>query len=96
MKCKFDHEGDCCNSGATQYMSKCKLPCDTIMPMTIADRVRAATDEELAKWWAAIQIGCVLETLRRLGIDHHELDADLRKEISEGLLERLRKPVEEG
>lgn len=48
MLCKFNHDGDCCNSGATQYMCKCKQPCDTIIPVTNADRIRAMTDEELA------------------------------------------------
>ena len=47
MKCRFEHDGDCCNSGATQYMCKCKKPCDTIMPITNADRIRAMTDDEL-------------------------------------------------
>lgn len=50
MKCKFEHDGDCCNSGATQYMCKCKQPCYEIIPMTNADRIRAMTDEELAEW----------------------------------------------
>ena len=49
MKCKFEHDGDCCNSGATQYMCKCKQPCDTIIPETNADRIRAMSDEELAE-----------------------------------------------
>ena len=49
MKCRFEHDGDCCNSGATQYMCKCKKPCDTIIPLTNADRIRAMTDEELAE-----------------------------------------------
>ena len=47
MKCKFEHDGDCCNSGATQYMCKCKQPCDAIIPITEADRIRAMSDEEL-------------------------------------------------
>ena len=49
MKCKFEHDGDCCNCGATQYMCKCKSPCDTIVPITNADRIRAMSDEKLAK-----------------------------------------------
>ena len=49
MKCRFEHDGDCCNSGATQYMCKCKKPCDTIIPLTNADRIRAMSDDELAK-----------------------------------------------
>ena len=47
MICRFEHDGDCCNSGATQFMRKCKQPCDTIVPMTNADRIRAMSDEEL-------------------------------------------------
>lgn len=48
MICKFNHDGDCCNSGAIQYMCKCKMPCDTIIPVTNADHIRAMSDEELA------------------------------------------------
>ena len=54
MKCRYEHDGDCCNSGATQYMCKCKKPCDTIMPITNADRIRAMTDEELAEFLCSI------------------------------------------
>ena len=50
MKCRFEHDGDCCNSGATQYMCKCKQPCDTIVPITNADRIRAMSDEELEQF----------------------------------------------
>ena len=52
IKCRFEHDGDCCNSGATQYMCKCKQPCDTIVPITNADRIRAMTDKELAVFFA--------------------------------------------
>ena len=55
MKCRFEHDGDCCNSGATQYMCKCKKPCDTIMPITNADRIRAMSDEELLHWLLCLQ-----------------------------------------
>ena len=48
MKCKFEHDGDCCNSGAKQYMRKCQKPCDAITPMTNAQKIRAMSDEELA------------------------------------------------
>lgn len=58
MKCKFEHDGDCCNSGATQYMCKCKQPCDTIMPVSNADRIRAMTDEELAEFMFSM-VDCV-------------------------------------
>lgn len=49
MKCKFEHEGDCCNCGAPQYMAKCKGICDSAIPMSNAERIRSVTDEELAK-----------------------------------------------
>lgn len=48
MKCRFEHRGDCCNSGSPWYLSNCEQPCDTIIPMTNADRIRAMSDEELA------------------------------------------------
>ena len=50
MKCKYEHDGDCCNSGATQYMSRCKWPCGYIMPLTNGDLIRAMNNEELAEW----------------------------------------------
>lgn len=50
MKCKFEHDGDCCNSGSPQYMCKCKpVICNSAVPMTNGDRIRAMTDEELAE-----------------------------------------------
>lgn len=49
MKCKFEHDGDCCNSGSTQYMCKCKPDvCHSAVPMSNADCIRAMSDEELA------------------------------------------------
>lgn len=55
MKCKFEHDEDCCNSGSPQYMCKCKpSACNSAFPMTNADRIRAMTDEELAKWICSI------------------------------------------
>ena len=50
VKCKFEHGGYCCNCGAMQYMDKCEKPCDTIIPVTNADRIRSMSDEELAVW----------------------------------------------
>lgn len=50
MKCKFEHDGDCCNSGSPQYMCKCKPDvCHSAVPMTNGDRIRAMGDEELAE-----------------------------------------------
>lgn len=51
MICKFEHDGDCCNSGSPQYMCKCKPNgCDSVVPMSNADRIRAMSDEELAEY----------------------------------------------
>ena len=50
MICRFEHEGDCCNCGASQYMAKCKGICGSAVPMSNADRIRAMSDEELARW----------------------------------------------
>lgn len=48
MKCKYEHDDDCCYSCADQYMCKCKQPCEFLDPVTNADRIRAMSDEELA------------------------------------------------
>lgn len=48
MKCRFEHEEDCCNRGSPQYMCKCKPDvCHSAILMTNADCLRAMTDEEL-------------------------------------------------
>lgn len=50
MKCKFEHDEDCCNSGSPQYMCKCKPDvCHSAVLMTNADRIRAMSDEQMAK-----------------------------------------------
>ena len=59
MRCRYNHDGDCCNSGAAQYMCKCKKPCDNIVPITNADYIRSLSDEELA---ASIFIPCPHDT----------------------------------
>lgn len=49
MKCKFEHDCDCCNSGSPQYMCKCKPDiCHSEVPMTNGDYIRSMSDEELA------------------------------------------------
>lgn len=51
MICKFEYDEDCCNSGSPQYMCKCKQDvCNSAVLMTNADRIRAMSDEELAKF----------------------------------------------
>lgn len=48
MKCKFEHDEDCCNWGSPQYMCKCKPDvCNNIVSITNADRIRSMSDEEL-------------------------------------------------
>lgn len=55
MKCKFEHDGDCCNIGSPQYMCKCKPDvCNSTVPMTNAERIREMSDEELAEMFAGI------------------------------------------
>lgn len=58
MKCKFNHDGDCCNCGAAQYMAKCEQACMELVPMTNADRIRAMDDDELAEWFKTGIIDC--------------------------------------
>lgn len=94
MKCKFEHDEDCCNSGATQYMCKCKQPCDTIVPMTNADRIRAMSDEELADWLARTQIANVAEALEIAKIPYEREDG-LKDEVKMECLEWLKQPAEE-
>lgn len=52
MKCKYEHDDDCCYSCADQYMCKCKQPCEFLDPMTNADRIRDMSDEELSDFLA--------------------------------------------
>ena len=55
MKCKFEHDEDCCNRGSPQYMCKCKPDiCHSDVPMTNADRIRAMSDEELLDFMVKI------------------------------------------
>lgn len=46
--CKFEHDGDCCNSGADRYMCHCKKPCNKIVPLSNGDLIRRMTDRQLA------------------------------------------------
>lgn len=50
MKCKFEHSEVCCNSGSTWFKLSCQHEdCGNIVPITNADRIRAMSDEDLAK-----------------------------------------------
>ena len=87
MGCKFEHGGDCCNSGATQYMCKCKQPCDTIVPMTNADRIRAMSDEELAAWIDDMYCKCVWCDIKKANCN------DIK--CTDCIIEWLQQPAEE-
>ena len=54
MKCKFEHDGNCCNSGAKQYMHKCQKPCDAIIQMTNAQKIRSMSDEDLKEFICSV------------------------------------------
>lgn len=55
MKCRFEHDGDCCNSGSPQYMCKCKPDvCHSEVPITNEDRVRSMSTLEMASFLCAI------------------------------------------
>jgi hypothetical protein len=87
MKCKFEHDGHCCNCGATQYMIECKQPCETIVPMTNADRIRAMSDEELYKFLSQYVFYKVCDE----GCDACTYNGDCDKR----LLDWLKQPAEE-
>ena len=84
MKCKFEHGGDCCNSGSPQYMCKCKPDvCGSAVPMTNADCIRGMSDEELAEF---ICVSTYCQDCPHCG----ECDNN------GGLLNWLQQPAEEG
>lgn len=60
MKCKFEHDGDCCNCGSPQYMCKCKPNiCGSVVPITNADRIRSMSDEELVVFLDEFSSMCI-------------------------------------
>lgn len=49
MKCKFDHEGDCCNNDSVQYMARCKPEnCDCPVPISNYEYIKSMSVDELA------------------------------------------------
>jgi hypothetical protein len=87
MKCKFEHDGHCCNCGATQYMIECKQPCETIVTMTNADRIRSMSDEELAEYVGKI---CLCSHIQ----DVDRKFCDCRAVCTNCIVEWLKQPVE--
>ncbi|MFR1050285.1 MAG: hypothetical protein ACLSE7_00945 [Lachnospirales bacterium] len=101
MKCKFEHDGDCCNCGSPQYMCKCKPKiCDSVVPMTNADHLRSMSDEELGTWLIRMSEG---DEHIEFCVYRPECTADLEQDreipqerCAECVLFWLRQPYEEG
>ena len=51
MKCKFEHNGTCCNSGTFRFKDSCDPEnCDYCAPMSHGDVFRTSSDEDLARF----------------------------------------------
>ena len=51
MKCKFEHDGCCCNSGTFRFKNTCDPEnCNYCAPMSRGDVFRTSSDEELAEF----------------------------------------------
>ena len=93
MKCKFEHDGDCCNCGSPQYMCKCKPKiCGNVVPITNADRIRAMSDEELAKQLYDMQKQLCVYFAKTVGFPVEELQF---QENAPDILDWLRQTAEE-
>ena len=55
MKCKFEHDGTCCNSGTFRFKDTCDPEnCDYCAPMNHGDVFRTSSDEELARFLSSV------------------------------------------
>ena len=55
MKCKFEHNGICCNSGTFRFKDTCDMEsCDYCAPMSRGDVFRASSDEDLARFLSSV------------------------------------------
>lgn len=55
MKCKFEHEGYCCNSGTFRFKDTCDMEnCSHCAPMSQGDAFRTSSNEELAKFFSSV------------------------------------------
>ena len=55
MKCKFEHDGCCCNSGTFRFKDTCDSEnCDYYVPMSHGDAFRTSSNEELAKFLSSV------------------------------------------
>ena len=51
MKCKFEHDGYCCNSGTFRFKDTCDSEnCGHCAPMSHGDAFRTSSNEELARF----------------------------------------------
>ena len=97
MKCKYEHYGDCCNSGAKQYLCECKIPCDTIIPMSVGDQVRAMSDEELVDLIFKYEIDMKISFCKNLPECAEKMEAGTldNTDCQKCLLELIQKPAKE-
>ena len=96
MKCKYEHDEDCCYSCADQYMCKCKKPCEFIWPLSNADHIRAMSDEELADLLCTADWCETCDQMREEGTcKAMELDGPLSKHCVSAALRWLRQPYKE-
>ena len=55
MKCKFEHNGICCNSGTFRFKDTCVSEnCDYCAPMSHGDAFRTSSDEDLARFLSSV------------------------------------------
>ena len=55
MKCKFEHDGYCCNSGTFRFKNICDPKnCNYCAPMSRGDVFRTSSDEELAEFLSVV------------------------------------------
>ena len=58
MKCKFEHDNTCCNSGSWRFKDTCcPEVCGHAIPMSHGDVFRTSSDEDLARFlFSAVSI----------------------------------------
>ena len=55
MKCKFEHDGYCCNSGTFRFKDTCVMEnCGYCVPMSHGDTFRTSSNEELARFLSSV------------------------------------------
>ena len=55
MKCKFEHNGYCCNSGTFRFKDTCDIEnCGHCVPMSRGDVLRTSSDKELANFLSSV------------------------------------------